>query len=222
VTTPAETLPASQSNACSVAPGSDAPLSDTIDVLASGCAGECISVDDLLSALGSKCFAGLLFLFSAPLWLPTPPGIDLVVAGPLALLAIQLIWGARRPWLPGWVLRREVSTERFAKVATRLSPLTRRAEFLLARRLDIFSGLAARRLIGLICLGLTVMLALPVPFGNAAPGVAISLFALGLMARDGVAILMGIAATFGCALILAGFGYVAVETIGWLLAEAGG
>lgn len=216
MTTHAKTAPAPQPNACSIAPGSDTPLTDTIDVLASGCAGESISVDDLLSALGTRCFAGLLFLFSAPLWLPTPPGIDLVVAGPLALISAQLIWGVRRPWLPGWVLRREVSTERFAKLATRLSPLTRRAEHGLTRRLDILTGVSARRVIGLICLALSIMLALPVPFGNAVPGIAISLFALGFMARDGVAILAGLIVTVGCAAILSGFGYVAVETIRWL------
>jgi hypothetical protein len=222
VTTSADAGSATEPNSCSISAASDAPLTDAIDVLSSGCAGERISIDDLLSALGARCFAGLLFLFAAPNVLPTPPGVDLVTAVPLALLSLQLVSGARRPGLPDFLLRREISTERFAMLGARLSPLTRRAEFLLTRRLDVLSGLVARRLIGLVCLALTVMLALPVPFGNAAPGAAISLFALGMMARDGIAVLAGLGATLVCVVIFAGFGYAAVETMRWMLHLLGG
>lgn len=202
--------------ACAVSPGSDTILTDTLDVLASGCAGECISFDDLTSALGSKCFAGLLFLLAAPNMFPTPPFVDIALSIPLAILSVQLIFGARRPWLPGWILRREVSTEAFAKVVERLSPVTRRVEYLLKRRLDALTGKIAHRLIGAICLALSIMLFLPVPLGNAVPGAAIALFALGLMNRDGITIVAGIGATIASGAILAGAGYGALRIGEWL------
>lgn len=208
--------PATDRNACAVSPGSDTLLTDTLDVLASGCAGDCISIDNLTATLGSKCFAGLLFLLAAPNMFPTPPFVDMALSIPLMILSAQLAFGVRRPWLPGWILRREVSTARFAAIVERLGPVTRRVEIVLKRRLDRLTGIVAHRLIGLLCFALAVMLILPVPFGNAAPGAAISLFALGLLNRDGIAVLAGAAAAIGSAIILASFGYGAFRAGEWL------
>jgi hypothetical protein len=208
--------------ACAVAPSSEARLSDTLDVLSSGCVGDRISFDDLTSTLGDKCYAGLLFLLAAPNMLPTPPGASGILGVPLIILSAQLMLGLRRPWFPGFVLNRDISTEKFAKVGERLEPLTRRAEGLLSRRLDLLTGLVGRRVIGLICLLLSIMLALPIPFGNVVPAAAISLFALGLLARDGWAVLAGIAATGASAAIAAGVGYGALEAGEWLFGRISG
>ena len=207
---------------CSVPPSSEARLSDTLDVLSSGCAGDRISFDHLTSTLGDKCYAGLLFLLAAPNILPTPPGASAVLGIPLILLSAQLMLGLRRPWFPGFMLRRGISTDKFAKVGERLEPLTRRAEGLLSRRLDLLTGLIGRRVIGLICLLLSIVLALPIPFGNVVPAAAISLFAFGLLARDGWAVLAGVAATIASAAIVAGVGYGAIEAGGWLLDRISG
>lgn len=214
--------PVGEPVACAVSPSSETRLSDTLDMLSSGCAGERISFDDLTSTLGDKCYAALLFLLAAPNMLPTPPGASGVLGVPLVLLSAQLMFGLRRPWFPGFMLRRDISTEKFAKVGERLEPLTRRAEGLLSRRLDMLTGLIGRRVIGLICLLLSITLALPIPFGNVAPAAAISLFALGLLARDGWAVLAGFAATIASAAIVAGVGYGAVEAGGWLLDRISG
>lgn len=207
--------------ACAVPASSDARLSDTIEILSSGCAGDSISFDDLTSTLGDKCFAGMLFLLAAPNILPMPPGVSGATGVALALLSAQLVIGLRRPWFPGFMLRREVSTEKFAAIGTRLEPLTRRAEALITRRLDVLTGLVGRRLIGLMCVFLAVVLALPIPFGNVVPAAAIALFALGLLARDGAAVLAGVAATIGTGAVLAGLSYGAVEAIEWIGRQIG-
>lgn len=207
--------------ACAVPASSDARLSDTIQVLASGCAGDSISFDDLTSTLGDKCYAGLLFLLAAPNLLPMPPGVSGATGAALALLSAQLVLGLRRPWFPAFMLRREVSTEKFAKLGEKLEPLTRRAEALVSRRLDPLTGVIGRRIVGLLCLLLAITLALPIPFGNVGPAAAISLFALGLLARDGLAVLAGLAATALSAAVLAGLGYGAFETLEWIGAQLG-
>ncbi|ATE65450.1 exopolysaccharide biosynthesis protein [Rhizorhabdus dicambivorans] len=206
-------------DACAVSPSSDTLLTDTLEVLASGCAGDCISIDDVTSALGSKCFAGLLFLLAAPNIFPTPPFVDIALSIPLMILSAQLAFGVRRPWLPAWLLRREVATERFAAIAGRLSPVSRRVETVLKRRIAPLTGILGHRLIGLACLALAIMLALPIPFGNALPGAAIALFALGLLNRDGIAVLAGVAATLASGGVAAGLGYGAFR-IGEWIAEA--
>jgi hypothetical protein len=217
MSTPSHVATAVTDNSCAVSPGSDTLLTDTLDVLASGCAGDNIAIDDLTSTFGSKCFAGLLFLLAAPNIFPTPPLVDVALSLPLMLLSAQLVCGARRPWFPAWVLRREVSTEKFAMVVARLGPLTRRVEMLLKRRFDVLTGLIAHRLIGVICLFLSIMLALPVPLGNAMPGAAISLFALSLLNRDGIAMLAGVVATIASVAIAAGFGYGAFQAGEWVM-----
>lgn len=209
--------PAGAPTACDVPPSSQARLSDTLEVLSSGCAGRSISFDDLTATLGDKCYAGLMFLLAAPNMLPTPPGTSGVLGVPLIILSAQLTIGLRRPWFPRFVLTREVSTERFAAIGERLEPWTRRAEGLLSRRLDPLTGLVGRRLIGFVCLLLSIALALPIPFGNVVPAAAIALFALGLLARDGWAVLAGGAAAIASAVIVGSIGYGALEAGEWLL-----
>lgn len=207
--------------ACAVPASSDARLSDTIHVLASGCAGERIAFGDLTATLGDKGYAGLLFLLAAPNLLPMPPGVSGATGAALALLSAQLVVGMRRPWFPKVMLRREISTEKFATIGEKLEPLTRRAEALLTRRLDPLTGVIGRRVVGLACLLLAITLALPIPFGNVGPAAAISLFALGLLARDGLAVLAGLAATALSAAVLAGLGYGGFEAIEWIGAQLG-
>jgi hypothetical protein len=213
--------PAGASAACAVAPSSETRLSDTLEVLSSGCAGDRISFDDLTATLGDKCYAGLMFLLAAPNMLPTPPGTSAVLGAPLIILSAQLALGQRRPWFPAFILRRDVSTARFAKIGERLEPWTRRAEGLLGRRLDPLTGLVGRRIIGVLCLLLAVVLTLPVPLGNVVPAAAIALFALGLLARDGWAVLAGIAATIASAVVVTSVGYGAFEAGDWILERMG-
>lgn len=191
-------------------------LTDTLAVLSSGCAGDRVSIDDLSDTLGSKCFAGLIFLLAAPNIFPTPPFVDVALSIPLIVLSAQLMLGARRPWLPRWIGRRRIATDRFAMMAKRICPVSRRLEKVLRRRLPALTGLAAHRFIGCLMLLLSMMLALPVPFGNAAPGAAIALFALGLLNRDGIPVIAGGFATVASAAIVAGFGYGAVQAAEWI------
>jgi hypothetical protein len=47
-----------------------------------------------------------------------------------------------------------------------------------------------------------VVLALPIPFFNLAPGSGIAALALGLAARDGLVVLIGYGITSGCVVVL--------------------
>ena len=53
----------------------------------------------------------------------------------------------------------------------------------------------AERLIGLVCAVLSIVLILPVPFGNMGPAVAICILAFALLEQDGKATLAGLATT---------------------------
>src|SRR3546814_11677546 len=49
------------------------------------------------------------------------------------------------------------------------------------------------RVLGIVCLALAVIITLPIPFANMLPGLAVTALALGLIERDGLAVLIGLA-----------------------------
>ena len=67
-------------------------------------------------------------------------------------------------------------------------------------------------LVGLVCLLLAVVLVLPVPLGNMLPALAISLLALGIMERDGLWILAGLATSLASAVVVSGVVFAMVKT----------
>jgi hypothetical protein len=78
----------------------------------------------------------------------------------------------------------------------------RRAERLSRPRWTWLAVGLAERVIGLWCAVLSVVLILPVPFGNIGPGIAICVLAFALLERDGKAALSGVLVSLA-ALVLA-------------------
>lgn len=105
--------------------------------------------------------------------------------------------------LPKWMRRRlmtkgstRLSRWHRRRIAVRPATTTplillRRAERLTRPRWPFMTGELADTLIGIACILLAVMMALPVPFGDMLPGLAIALLALGVVQRDGVFVLLG-------------------------------
>lgn len=121
-------------------------------------------------------------------------------ACPLVLLTAQLLIGRPKPWLPAFIRNRSFARSEFATVVGRLVPWLERAERLVRPRLLTLSEPTGERLIGLAALLLALLLFAPLPFGNMLPGLA--LFGIGLIERDGVAIIAGAgAAIAGLALL---------------------
>jgi len=74
-------------------------------------------------------------------------------------------------------------------------------------------------LVGLVCLVLAVVLVLPVPLGNMLPALAISLLALGVLERDGVWILAGLATTAVSAVVVSGVVFAMVKAAVYFVTE---
>ncbi len=159
-----------------------------------------LTIGDIVEAMGERAFGPLLVVFALPNILPTPPGTAGVMAVPLIFLTVQMIL-AQRPWLPGFLARRSISRESFAKFATRATGLLARVSRFLRPRLGLFVRPLPERLIGGFCLMLALVLLMPIPFANSTPALAICLFGLGLLERDGVWILAGMVASVGAVLL---------------------
>lgn len=194
------------------------PLSHVLYSLAYDETRERIAVSDLLDALGDRALAALMFVFAVPNVLPVPPGTSAVLGAPLIFLAAQLAFGLR-PWLPSMIASRSMARTDFGALVRRIGPWLARAERLLRPRAMRLALPPMEFLIGLVCLLLAIVLALPIPLGNMLPALAISLLALGLLERDGLWVLAGFAATLVSALLVSGVVYAMVKTAIYLFTE---
>jgi hypothetical protein len=151
---------------------------------------ERIFLSDLLDALGERALTALMLVFALPNALPAPPGTSALLGLPLLFLTAQMTTG-RPAWLPAMIARRSVTREHFETLMRRTTPWLTRAAGMLRPRLSSLTGPLAMRLVGALCLVLALVLFLPIPFGNMPPAIAISVIALGLLARDGAWVLAG-------------------------------
>jgi hypothetical protein len=168
------------------------------------------TLGELVSKLESRGYGVLLFLFAAPNLTPGPsmPGFSTVFALPLALIAAQMAWGVESPKLPGFLARLGVARPRARGIVAYLAPVLARVEKLLRPRFTAMLGRGTQRLIGAVAILAAILLLIPLPFLPLIPASALTIVALGLIARDGAAVALGLiacaaaAAAFGAALIL--------------------
>ena len=184
-------------------PLSKRKLADILVALAEDPARERISVADLLVAMQDRAFGALMLIFAMPNALPTPPGTSAILGAPLVFLAAQLMFG-RKPWLPKVIANRSMSRTDFGSLIGKVAPWITRAEKLLKPRLVVAARPPAEYLIGALCLLMAIILVLPIPLGNMLPAFTICLFSLGLLERDGVWILAGIATSIASVVLVSG------------------
>ena len=135
----------------------------------------------------------VLFVLTLPVLLPLPPGVSMVLALPLLVVAPQILLGRKRVWLPPMLRRRTVDRRELAKLLRRLLPTIKRAETVVRPRLGFLTGRIGAGLVGLACTLMALVLVLPIPFANLAPALAVGVFAIGLTRRDGLVVLGGYA-----------------------------
>lgn len=176
-------------------------FSDVLEHLAGGPEPR-LTLRELVAAFGERGFGALILVLSLLALLPWPPGGKAVFGLPIILLSIELALQRDQVWLPRWILRASVSRSAFGRGIRRIMRPVRFVENLTRPRLLFMTGDVADVFTGLICVLLALMMALPIPFGDMLPGVALALFALGMMQRDGVAVLLGLVGACLCGLYL--------------------
>ena len=84
-----------------------------------------------------------------------------------------------------------MSMSDFRNLSEKLMPHLERLERRLKPRLTFMYNRFADRLMGAICFSLSIIVFLPIPFGNMLPSFAIAAFAIGTAERDGYAAIIG-------------------------------
>lgn len=194
-------------------------LSEILQTVAQESTADRITIGDLLHAMEGRAIGALLLVFAFPNILPSPPGLAGILGLPLIYLASQLMLG-RTPWLPPFIANRSMSREAFVSLITRAVPWLARAEKMLTQRLWLLVSPPAQRFIGALCLFLSLILVLPIPFGNMLPSIAICVLALGLLERDGAWIIGGCVAAVIATGIVGSFAYALVISTIFLIVNA--
>lgn len=196
-----------------------ATLSAMLRALADDDRRERIAVADLLDALGDRAIAALLFVFAFPNVLPVPPGTSAVLGAPLLFLAAQMALNMKA-WLPAVIARRSLARSDFAGMVERVAPWLQRAETLMKPRLTPLAIGAMESVVGALCLLMSLVLFLPIPLGNMLPALAICLLAMGILERDGLWVLAGMATAIAAGVLVSGVVWALLKAALYFLAQA--
>lgn len=150
-----------------------------------------LTVGEMLDAFDSRAFGAMLFVFGALNTLPLPPGSSTILSLPILLLAPQVALGADAPWLPRRMVDRPLKRDDLRGLFRKLSPVVKRMELITRPRMVWIFNPLGERMIGAVCTLLALVLILPIPLGNLAPGATVAVLALALLQRDGLLALLG-------------------------------
>lgn len=151
------------------------------------------SLGEVVAGLGDRSFGWLILLFSLVNLMPWPPGSTLILAIPLVIVTAQMALGLRQVWLPGFITRRHVGRKAFQRVVLRLRPVIRPIERIVRPRLDWVFAPGPERALGVFLLCVSVALFLPIPLSAYGPAIALFVTGFGLVERDGLVTLVGVA-----------------------------
>ena len=167
-------------------------ISDILKTLPENFTTETISIADLKEALSIRAYGVFLLVLALPNLIPIPaPGLSLILGAPLFLVTFQLMLGLKSPWLPNFISKRSIKTTQLQKVRDYIIPYMEKLEIIIEPRLIYLTTHLTNRFIALICVVLSLMIMMPIPIGNALPALAICLFAVGILQRDGLFVIFG-------------------------------
>lgn len=171
-------------------------LTQLLETLETDSEGSRLSLGEVVEVIGDRGYGPLLLVLALIAALPTGavPGVPSVCGISIALVSAQLAFGKHYPWLPRRLRQLSIERDRYARVADRIMPWTRRVDRLVRPRLHRLTHGVAARLIGVagIVLGLCMVPLEIVPFAAAAPALGIALMGMGLTGKDGYWVLAGL------------------------------
>ncbi|SFB01950.1 Uncharacterized conserved protein [Poseidonocella pacifica] len=180
-------------------------LSDIVGAIRQASCDKAVSVRDVMEEIGTRSFGPAILVPSLLLVSPISgiPGFPTIGAIFVVIIVAQALLGRDHLWLPDFLLRRCLPSDRMHQA---LDWLEKPAAFVDARsqsRLKFLTDGPARTL----CLIVILLIALAwpplelLPMVTSVGALAVALFALGLLARDGAFVLAGY-----CVVALAVFG----------------
>jgi len=167
-------------------------ITEVLESVKENATGEKVELGEVVEHLENRGFGPILLAPALVAFLPTGaiPGIPSACGILIFLIAIQMAWGKKHPWLPNKLTSIGFSQDKLGTVIDKISPYTKKVDRLFKPRLSLFSEGIVKRLIAVLCAlaGLGMIPLELVPFAVMLPAFAIILAAVGLSTEDGVVI----------------------------------
>jgi hypothetical protein len=176
-------------------PHSVGEILDSLDELAAQ--RKRVSLGAIVESFGNRSYGPVLIVPMLLDWTPLSgfPGVESFLALTAAIVAAQMMVGRKHLWLPGFIARRSLASPKLRRAAARMRGVARFMDRHFHDRLERlthapFSRIAAALVI-VICL--TVPPLDLVPFGGSGAMIAIAVFGLAILVRDGVLMFVALA-----------------------------
>lgn len=166
---------------------------------------ERVCIDTLMEVAGGRSFGPLLLVVGLATLAPVIgdiPGVPTIMGVVVLLTALQLLFGRKHLWLPRWLLKRSVPSDKLRKAISWMQRPAKFVDRLLHERLTLFTRGAGVYAIAIACviIGAAMPAMEVIPFSANVAGAALTAFGLSLIARDGLMALIA----FLCTAIIAG------------------
>lgn len=190
--------------------GTQLKTSELLYETINGLEGSSIEVGHLIQQFQRRSFGGVLLMLAI---LALVPGISIFAGMAMTVPAYQLLMGLPAPVFPSSIRKRHVSVSGLKRWGPKIISWVETLEKLVQFRWPVLTNVAARRIMGLTILLLAIVVTIPFPFSNFPPSVAIICFALGLLERDGLMVVIGsvigiIAFTIGLTIFYVAFAWI--------------
>ena len=159
--------------------------------------GDEVSVDDLIAAFQDRGFGALLIIFGLVAAMPLVgaiPGVSIITGSLILLIAMQFLAGLRHPWIPKALRNRTISKSTVETGVQKSLPYAEWFDSCLSPRIEwIVSSGVGQKAIALVCcfLALTMFPLALVPWGVFPPALAVMIFGVAILAKDGLLALFG-------------------------------
>jgi hypothetical protein len=176
----------------------DAPLQGILNHVKETANGETVDLKTVIEAFGNRAFGPIMLLCALFVLIPFIgglPGVPVAFGVIVIVFALQLLFRRPYPWMPKMLARVKITANALEKSSRVAGPLLSRIDNVVKPRMEWAARGPMLVIVALVSI-LLAMTMLPlgmVPFGVVPPAIIIGLLGLGLTARDGVFILLGLA-----------------------------
>ena len=167
-------------------------LYEALDRMFSGSSDSVLTLDEFLAGLQGRSYAFAILALDVPNVIPTGiPWLSTVTGVPMLFLLAQFFAGRPVPSLPKTIGRRGLSRGKLQKFLGRARRYIRWLEDTVHARYEWWVTGTPRQLLLAAWSFNTLILALPIPFDNLFPAIAIMFFCFALIEDDGVMAIFG-------------------------------
>jgi hypothetical protein len=149
-----------------------------------------LTCNGLIEIVGPDSHILAILVFSALNLLPGPPGYSIVIG--LAVMAFAVMLLTRKPLrLWPFVGERQIPLTILAKLLEFLAAFTRLISRFSSPRVPALASASLMPLIAIMAFIFGVAMLVPIPFTNTLPSLGLAIICVGMLNRDGLAVLIG-------------------------------